>query len=92
VIITTRTSATAMPIPRGVSKATTGRLSGFHRPPALATCQQWDKVAETLAADENDCLVVTGYPVLDKETEAIVVLGQYVTTSSQQGKRPSGKK
>jgi hypothetical protein len=49
-------------------------------------------VAEALAADENDRLDVTGYPVLDKETEAIVVLGQSVTTAlsttSQQGKRP----
>jgi hypothetical protein len=53
-------------------------------------------VAETLAADKDDHLVVTGYPVLDKETEAIVVLGQSVTTTlsttSRQWKRPSGKK
>ncbi|MFO7539269.1 MAG: hypothetical protein R6X32_14605 [Chloroflexota bacterium] len=55
---------------------------------AVATCKQWEKVAEALAADENDRLVVTGYRVLDKETEAIVVLGQSVTTTSQQGKRP----
>jgi hypothetical protein len=36
-------------------------------------------MAEALAADENDRLVVTGYPVLDKEAEAIVVLGQSIT-------------
>jgi hypothetical protein len=51
-------------------------------------------VAESLAANENDRLVVTGYPMLDKETEAIVVLGQSVstklttTTSRQEKKRP----
>jgi len=60
--------------------------------------KQWDRVAETLAADEADRLVVTGYPVLDKQTEAIVVLGQSVstklttTTGLQERKRPSGKK
>jgi hypothetical protein len=55
--------------------------------------QQWERVAEALAADENDRLVVTGYPVLDKETEAIVVLGQSViTTSQQEKKRPSDKR
>jgi hypothetical protein len=60
--------------------------------------KQYKKVAETLAADEadrlvNHHLVVTGYPVLDKQTEAIVVLGQSVsrklaTTSQQEKKRP----
>jgi hypothetical protein len=55
--------------------------------------KQWDRVAEALPSDEDDQLVVIGYPVLDKETEAIVVLGQSVTTTSQQEKkRPSGKK
>ena len=59
----------------------------------MATCKQWERVAEALAADENDCLVVTGYPMLDKETAAIVVLGQSVstklttTTSQQEQKR-----
>jgi hypothetical protein len=59
----------------------------------VATCIQWERVAEALAADENDRLVVTGYPMLDKETAAIVVLGQSVstklttTTSQQEQKR-----
>ena len=56
--------------------------------------KQWGRVAEALAADENDRLVVIGYPVLDKKTEAIVVLGQSVSTkltttsSEQEKKRP----
>jgi hypothetical protein len=93
------TSDTVPSIPRArrhaQSAGGTGRLSGLHRPQALATCKQWGRVAETLAADKDAHLVVTGYPVLDKETEAIVVLGQSVTmtlsTTSRQGKRPSGK-
>ena len=51
--------------------------------------KQWERVAEALASDEEDRLIVTGYPVLDKQTEAIVVLGQSVsTTSEQEQKRP----
>jgi hypothetical protein len=88
VIITTLTSEKAPSIPRGVPKAPDAPVVYL----VFIARKQWEKVAEALAADENDRLVVTGYPVLDKETEAIVVLGQYVTTSSQQGKRPSGKK
>ena len=56
--------------------------------------KQWERVAEALASDEEDRLIVTGYPVLDKQTEAIVVLGQSVSTklttitSQQEQKRP----
>jgi hypothetical protein len=89
VIITTLTSDRAPSIPRGVPKAPEAPVVYL----VFIARQQWERVAEALAADENDRLVVTGYPVLDKETEAIVVLGQSVTTTSQQEqKRPSGKK
>jgi hypothetical protein len=89
VIITTLTSDKAPSIPRGVPKAPEAPVVYL----VFIARQQWERVAESLAADENDRLVVTGYPVLDKETEAIVVLGQSVTTTSQQEKkRPSSKK
>ena len=89
VIITTLTSDTAPSIPRGVPKAPDAPVVYL----VFIARKQWEKVAEALTAAENDRLVVTGYPVLDKETEAIVVLGQSVTTTSQQEqKRPSGKK
>jgi hypothetical protein len=85
VIITTLTSDTAPSIPRGVPKAPEASVVYL----VFIARKQWDRVAEALAADEEDRLVVTGYPVLDKETEAIVVLGQSVTTTSQQAqKRP----
>jgi hypothetical protein len=85
-----RSPATKHPsIPRGVPKAPEAPVVYL----VFIARKQWERVAEALAADENDRLVVTGYPVLDKETEAIVVLGQSVTTTSQQEKkRPSGKK
>ena len=89
VIITTLTSDTAPAIPRGVPKAPDAPVVYL----VFIARKQWDKVAEALAADEDDRLVVTGYPVLDKKTEAIVVLGRYVTLTSQQDqKRPSGKR
>ena len=89
VVITTITSDKAPSIPRGVPKAPDAPVVYL----VFIARQQWERVAEALAADENDRLVVTGYPVLDKQTEAIVVLGQSVTTTSQQEKkRPSGKK
>jgi hypothetical protein len=89
VIITTLTSDRAPSIPRGVPKAPEAPVVYL----VFIARKQWERVAEALAADEDDRLVVTGYPVLDKETEAIVVLGQSVTTTSQQEKkRPSGKK
>jgi hypothetical protein len=89
VIITTLTRDKAPSIPRGVPKAPETPVVYL----VFIARKQWDRVAEALAADEDDRLVVTGYPVLDKETEAIVVLGQSVTTTSQQEKkRPSGKK
>jgi hypothetical protein len=88
VIITTLTSDTAPSIPRGVPKAPEAPVVYL----VFIARQQWERVAEVLAADEEDQLVVTGYPVLDKETEAIVILGQSVTTTlsttSRQGKRP----
>jgi hypothetical protein len=89
VIITTLTSDRAPSIPRGVPKAPEAPVVYL----VFIARKQWERVAETLAADEEDRLVVTGYPVLDKETEAIVVLGQSVTTTSQQEKkRPFSKK
>jgi hypothetical protein len=89
VIITTLTSDTAPSIPRGVPKAPEAPVVYL----VFIARQQWERVAEALATDENDRLVVMGYPVLDKETEAIVVLGQSVTTTSQQEqKRPYDKK
>jgi hypothetical protein len=89
VIITTLTSDTAPSIPRGVPKAPEAPVVYL----VFIARKQWDRVAEALAADEEDQLIVTGYPVLDKQTEAIVVLGQSVTTTSrQEKKRPSGKK
>jgi hypothetical protein len=92
VVITTLTSDKAPSIPRGVPKAPEAPVVYL----VFIARKQWERVAGALAADENDRLVVTGYPVLDKETEAIVVLGQSVstklTTTSRQGKRPSGKK
>ena len=88
-VITTLTSEKAPSIPRGVPKAPEAPVVYL----VFIARQQWDKVAEALAADEDDRLVVTGYPVLDKQTEAIVVLGQSVTTTSQQEqKRPSDKR
>ena len=93
VIITTLTSDTTPSIPRGVPQAPEAPVVYL----VFIARKQWEKVAGALAADENDRLVVTGYPVLDKETEAIVVLGQSVstklttTTSQQEQKRPSGK-
>jgi hypothetical protein len=89
VIITTLTSDKAPSIPRGVPKAPETPVVYL----VFIARKQWERVAEALAADEDDRLVVTGYPVLDKETEAIVVLGQSViTTSQQEKKRPFGKK
>ena len=94
VIITTLTSDTTPSIPRGVPQAPEAPVVYL----VFIARQQWERVAEALAADENDRLVVIGYPVLDKQTEAIVVLGQSVstkltTTTSKQGKkRPFGKK
>jgi hypothetical protein len=89
VIITTFTSDKAPSIPRGVPKAPETPVVYL----VFIARKQWERVAESLAADEDDRLVVTGYPVLDKETEAIVVLGQSVTTTSQQEKkRPYDKK
>ena len=83
VVITTLTSDKAPSIPRGVPKAPEAPVVYL----VFIARQQWEKVAEALTADENDRLVVTGYPVLDKQTEAIVVLGQSVTTTSQQEKK-----
>ena len=80
VIITTLTSEKAPSIPRGVPKAPEAPVVYL----VFIARKQWERVAESLAADEDDRLVVTGYPVLDKETEAIVVLGQSVTTTIQQ--------
>jgi hypothetical protein len=92
VIITTLTSDKAPSVPRGVPKAPEDPVVYL----VFIARKQWERVAAVLAADEEDHLVVTGYPVLDKQTEAIVVLGQSVTTTlsttSRQGKRPSGKK
>ncbi len=94
VIITTLTSDRAPSIPRGVPKAPEAPVVYL----VFIARQQWERVAEALAADEAERLVVTGYPVLDKQTEAIVVLGQSVstklttTTSQQERKRPSGRK
>jgi hypothetical protein len=88
VIITTLTSDTTPSIPRGVPQAPEAPVVYL----VFIARKQWEKVAEALAADEDDRLIVTGYPVLDKKTEAIVVLGQSVsTTSEQEQKRPSGK-
>jgi hypothetical protein len=83
VIITTLTSDKAPSIPRGVPRAPEDPVVYL----VFIARKQWDRVAEALAADEEDQLVVTGYPVLDKETEAIVLLGQSVTTTSRQEKK-----
>jgi hypothetical protein len=89
VIITTLTSDRAPSIRRGVPKAPESPVVYL----VFIARKQWERVAKALAADEDDRLVVTGYPVLDKQAEAIVVLGQSVTmTSQQEQKRPSGKK
>jgi hypothetical protein len=83
VIITTLTSDKAPSIPRGVPRAPEDPVVYL----VFIARKQWDRVAEALAADEEDQLVVTGYPVSDKETEAIVLLGQSVTTTSRQEKK-----
>jgi hypothetical protein len=63
-----------------------------------ALCKSRANRLRSSTADEDDRLVVTGYPVLDKKTEAIVVLGQSVSTKlttiarQQEKKRPFGKK
>jgi len=98
VIITTLTSDKAPSIPRGVPKAPEAPVVYL----VFIARKQWDRVAEALTADEEDQLVnhhlvATGYPVLDKQTEAIVVLGQSVstklttTTGLQERKRPFGQ-
>jgi hypothetical protein len=42
--------------------------------------KQWHKVADALEQDENDRLIVEGYPALDKKLGVVGVLAQSVTT------------
>ena len=42
--------------------------------------KQWQKVAAAAKQDENDRLIVAGYPALDKKLGVVGVLAQSVTT------------
>ena len=74
VVITTLVSQDDPSIPRGVPKAPEKPMVYL----VFISRKQWDKVAPKIAKDESAHLFITGYPVLDKKTEAIVVLGQSV--------------
>jgi hypothetical protein len=88
VIITTMTSSNPPSLPRGLPKVPDSPVVYL----VFIARKQWQKVADALDKDEEDRLIVTGYPVLDKKTEAIVLLAQTVTTANQQKKRPSSQK
>ena len=53
--------------------------------------KQWQKVAAALERDENDRLIIEGYPALDKKLGVVGVLAQSVTTTGlQAAKRAAG--
>ncbi len=86
VVLVGMRSEKAPSLPKGVPVPTAPRTDYL----VLVGMKQWRKVAEALAADPADKMIVEGYPMVRPEFAGITVYATSATTTSiQRAKRPT---